>query len=902
MIDFNCRPPFPQPIPDDCPSFPQPCPPPACPPIPGCPPAPSVVEGQSLYEAVNSLTNRVNVCINTYNDVIAQCYKTLRNMEKAAEENGAYYGPHEVWVEAGYSAEASANYKIIHKACVDRNGEPIRIRLHLAYGNTTNSSIEQDLSSASKTLYADKIMIAQSVKSQAGTEGWYGNVFYNGAPLPSTVNTVTSKLYTMGFTRGGTMKVYSNSVEPEMMMKDEIVDAMGVSGVLIQNGAITEDSWQNTIPDYNSPISRVCMGQKRDTKEVIILTVGDLNAGDTSRMTSKQCAEILAGYGCDIAVELCEGYVSGEGTYPVGGSGAMDKGNLMYLPQTDGGQLTRMPTAYAFWYISRNCYYRNDYDRELAELIQNNAINSWLIYLNKINIDKNAEGLKEALAQIAQEIIDRENADKQLQANIDAEAEAREEADNQLQSNINAEATAREAADTQLQNNIDAEEAAREAADATLQNNINAEAKARQDADTALQTNINNVADRVTALENSVSSLQNQYNILSQTVTTQGGQITAVQNTIQAINESVAQIGTSVEQIRNDVTALDTKVNQAVVDVNTANQEITNIKNGTTVLPYIPITGSENVTGPIKINQTNGSVSIGSGTSSSSTINGSIVQLGNMNEGIFISAKTDNGAGGTGINISSENGTQQTIITGAGLNINGDTESSIKVAFGSNKSVTIINSGISGPTIKAYDGTTREISDLSNQYLNIQDEINNTRTRLQDDELIIGSNMDDDSTILTVNDTEFTYKGQDVMYNGAPADNMEFYNIVVGSGIPAGFSSAELRIAGNSKLSIITAVVTMNAGATAGVPYNIEFPMTDWTSAGPLSTFDYSGVYANITGQDQQDLIYWTAHWPDALNENSSGAQVLTLTFKHSLPLAHTIEFTVVTSRIIHPF
>lgn len=888
MIDFNCRPPFPQPIPDDCPSFPQPCPPPACPPIPGCPPAPSVVEGQSLYEAVNSLTNRVNVCINTYNDVIAQCYKTLRNMEKAAEENGAYYGPHEVWVEAGYSAEASANYKIIHKACVDRNGEPIRIRLHLAYGNTTNSSIEQDLSSASKTLYADKIMIAQSVKSQAGTEGWYGNVFYNGAPLPSTVNTVTSKLYTMGFTRGGTMKVYSNSVEPEMMMKDEIVDAMGVSGVLIQNGAITEDSWQNTIPDYNSPISRVCMGQKRDTKEVIILTVGDLNAGDTSRMTSKQCAEILAGYGCDIAVELCEGYVSGEGTYPVGGSGAMDKGNLMYLPQTDGGQLTRMPTAYAFWYISRNCYYRNDYDRELAELIQNNAINSWLIYLNKINIDKNAEGLKEALAQIAQEIIDRENADKQLQANIDAEAEAREAADTQLQNNIDAEEAAREAADTTLQNNINKEIQDRQNADTALetklQANIDAEAKARQDADTALQTSINNVADRVTALENSVSSLQNQYNILSQTVTTQGGQITAVQNTIQAINESVAEIGTSVEQIRNEVDTLDTKVTDLENTVN-------GITNGTTSLPYIPLTGSKNVTGPIVITNENEKTYLGSfDQGNGEVLTGSYMQLRNQYGTLTMGAGDP-----TALNL--QNPTGSIIITPPGINLEQSSQKYINIG---------INSSLSPANSVVMKNTNNEITidnTLQNTpYIQLQSASNGETNRFYASNSSISLGPTTDTKILEVSDTVFQYKGQNVMYNGAPADNMEFYNIAVGSGIPAGFSSAELRIAGNSKLSIITVVVTMNEGATASVPYNIEFPMTGWTSTGPLSTFDYSGVYANITGQNQQDLIYWTAHWPDALNENSSGAQVLTLTFKHSMTLAHTIEFTVVTNRIIHPF
>ena len=71
--------------------FPNFCPPPSRPPIPCNPPVPSVVQGTSLYEAVNNLTNRVNVCINTYNDVMRNCYETLHNLEKEAEENGAYY-------------------------------------------------------------------------------------------------------------------------------------------------------------------------------------------------------------------------------------------------------------------------------------------------------------------------------------------------------------------------------------------------------------------------------------------------------------------------------------------------------------------------------------------------------------------------------------------------------------------------------------------------------------------------------------------------------------------------------------------------------------------------------------------------------------------------------------------
>ena len=62
-------------------------------------------------------------------------------------------------------------------------------------------------------------------------------------------------------------------------------------------------------------------------------------------------------------------------------------------------------------------------------------------------------------AALAQELIDREDADNTLQSNIDDEASARESADNTLQSNINAEASTRENADNVLSSRVDALEA-----------------------------------------------------------------------------------------------------------------------------------------------------------------------------------------------------------------------------------------------------------------------------------------------------------------------------------------------------------------------------------------------------------------------------------------------------------
>ena len=426
----------------------KPCPPPPCGPkfppfcpedkphmgkpgFPGCgpmPPVPSVVTGMDLYEAMNNLNDRVNLCIHNYNAVMAEGYKTLHNMQRAAQENGAYYGPGEVWVEEGYYADESSTYHLVHKACVDRRGEPIRIQLHLAYGNTTNSKIEQKMFNASKVEFADKIVVALP----KGEDGWYGKAIWHGCPIQSAEK---PELYTVGFTKSGVMRVYNNGADIDQMLRDTVVDAMGCSGVLIQNGQITDASYRQHIPDAEKQTSRVCVGQNLATREVIFLTVGNENDVNRKGLTSMACAQILRQYGCDIAVELCEGV----------GSGAMDKGSLMYVPD-DGNE----PTAYAYWFISRKCFYKSDYERELAELVQNYGACIWQGFLNK-----------KAIAQVKQELADEiaraTEAERVLQENIDKETERATGEEQRIEGRLDDEIQRATDAERVLQENIDKE-------------------------------------------------------------------------------------------------------------------------------------------------------------------------------------------------------------------------------------------------------------------------------------------------------------------------------------------------------------------------------------------------------------------------------------------------------------
>ena len=636
----------PAPLPPDYPHF---IPGDYCkPPVPAMPPVPSVVEGESLYEAVNNCIDRVNVCMDTYNDVMAECYKTLHNLQRAAEENGAYYGPADVWTEEGYDADSSAKYFIIHKKHIDRRGQPIFMELGLAYDNATNSKIEQSIFSASKVKYADKILIAQPKTEK----GWYGKAIWHGAPIQSDP---AAALWTVGFTRGGFMRVYSNGTSVDTMLKDTVENAMGCAGVLIQDGAVTSEMYYNQIPDYDKQSSRVIMGQNIATGEVLILVTGHENDVNAKGMTSIAAANILLQRGATIAVELCEGE----------SAAACDKGQLMFTPESK-----TVPTAYCFWYITRRRFYKNDYERELAELMQNYGQCIWEGYLN-------GEKIQDIADDLAAEIDRAQNAENNLDAAIKAEQARAEAAEGQLNTKIEAETTRAEAAEKALDAKITAETERATAAEADLQEQITNEvnratakeddlqeqitaevtrAKAREDeiagdladevnratleenrlnglittetqrakdAEATLQTNIDNEQQ---AREDADTALGGRIDDLSSDVTQQitdfktevNGKLDSMESTINQMQTTVGSLTTQVNNLSQNVTNLSGAVSTMQNTVNTLqqnftslteavagiNDELDKIQSGDLDLPYLKRggdtgTGTFNFTGAV---------------------------------------------------------------------------------------------------------------------------------------------------------------------------------------------------------------------------------------------------------------------------------------------------------------
>lgn len=356
-----CCPPPPPPPPCGAP-YPLPCPPPMPKPMPCVPPAPSVCQGMDLYEAMNGLTDKVNTCIATYNDVMANSYQALRNLEHAAEANGAYYGECEVNTEQGYFADEGNTYCVTRKKVVDRFGEPIRMQLKLAYDNTTNSNLEQPIDDASM------IECAQVIAScEVGENGWVGNCFYKGAPLPSIES---GEGYCVAFTRNGTMRVYANAINQSQLLNDGVENSMSCVGRIIVDGEVKDE-----VGAAVAPI--VAMGQNTVTKEVFFVSAGSdanqVKQGLTDRgLSSKACADILKGYGCDIAVVLSTR----------DNAMLLDKGENAFVPST----LPNQVKAKAFWYITRKAHYKNDYDRQLAELIQNYGQLRYTALLNQLSI------------------------------------------------------------------------------------------------------------------------------------------------------------------------------------------------------------------------------------------------------------------------------------------------------------------------------------------------------------------------------------------------------------------------------------------------------------------------------------------------------------------------------------
>ena len=570
-----------KPVNPDCNCVPDPdCPVP--PPIPPIMPVPGVNPAQQMAYVVE----RVNDCIRRWNYIQSNCYQALNACVGACIANDVYYDRDEVKLEHGYDTNDMCEYAIVRVKCVDKANRPIRIRLALAYNNTTNSGVKQPIADASFVLNSNAIMTAVD----AGAANWEGVAMQNCNPIAATPD---GTKFVAGFNKHGVLQVFAGDTDVTVLCQNEMVDVIGNAIPVVLNGAVTEQAQALT-----TKASICAIGYISATGEKVMFNCGNVYAVGMQGVT---VANLLKDMGCTTAVI----------TSLTTDAKADNVGELLYMGQYQSNPAYgTVPKALAFWQVSKRPFdgWCSDFESEVADLVQmygqnNNEIGALRDRIEAIkDIADNAEDLAEKNADDIAEInteIDTINGHlSQIDEEIDSlntalaqEVSDRKAADQTLQSNIDAEKTAREQADTTLQSNIDTEASNRQAADQQLREAINTEAEARENSDNSLQT----------AIDTETSNRQKADQQLGTRIDTEVASRTSADATLQQnINQEAIDRANADLQITNNLKAEIAARETADASLE---QEINNIKDGTTPVPAeVPIASADRL-GGIKVGQ-----------------------------------------------------------------------------------------------------------------------------------------------------------------------------------------------------------------------------------------------------------------------------------------------------------
>lgn len=588
------------------------CPPHPCPPHPGyvIPPVkPLFVPGMSTQEQIAVLAGKVDEMCNLMCEYDKKVWGAYDEIVHACICNDAYYS--EIVTEVGYIPATSAKYTVVKIPFVDNANQPIRLQLGLAYNNTTNSGLHENVFDASERVLADKLFPATNIADE-----WTGNVYWKGAPLfanPGVISEARTndEIYTLGVLRNGFIKVYNKTATQADMNKDDVENAMGVIGVLINGGKKTPESYGYT----DGTTGMVGIGMNYDNQErFFILVDGTAATGvdSTGGCTADQLADLFAKLGCTVAVLLAHS----ESTC------GLDCGEMLNIPY-DTNHIPYVPQLNAFWYITKEEHYHNDYVREVADLMQKYGRSIWTGVINGKTLDAVRAELADVESQLAQEIQDRKDGDNALDEKITAlgtrvtnlynelvaadtalgkridkeiedrkqavadeatardeavkaEAQAREEADNelrqsdatindkitQLQQSISNETTAREQADAQLQRDITTEAETRKTADDaitealnTLKADYNA-FKTSTDTDLETKTNqINQILADISSVKKLIAGVQATQSEIDETLTTIQNALTTMEKSFENLKQTVANLQTSWETYKETMNA-----------------------------------------------------------------------------------------------------------------------------------------------------------------------------------------------------------------------------------------------------------------------------------------------------------------------------------------------------------
>lgn len=477
-----------------------PVPPPIMPVVP--PPVP----GFNPQAQMGAVIEKTNECINRWNYIQANCFKALNDCVGAAKTSPVYYDDCEVHLEQGYSSDDSSVYHIVRVNKFDKAGCPIRVKLGLAYDNSTNSNVRQSMHDYSFVKSANVIMTAVNPSQQ----GWNGPAMWRGMAIAGTPN---ADGYIAGFTAMGTLKVYKGTVESVNLCQDKIVDMIGGVTPIILDGEITEQAKALTTKKAITAI-----GYNSGCGQTILFNVG---ITENPGMQGITVANILKEMGCNTAVITAMQDATDEPSI-----------GMEFL-----GRWTDMPAKYndpqnvAFWYVSKRpeCGFKNDFETEIANLVQSTGYcaNGITELRDKV---KNAQETADKALSLAQD-----NANKiatiqgqitEIYSKIDA---------------LNTRLTKVESDITTIKGQIDT---------------INQQITTINQAISSIREEINNITEQIEGITSSITNLTNRVKTVEGKVTTIKGNISDIQGDITNIEGDITNINNALDDIKDGTTEL----------------------------------------------------------------------------------------------------------------------------------------------------------------------------------------------------------------------------------------------------------------------------------------------------------------------------------------------------------
>lgn len=488
---------------------PPPCEPEFCAipvPPPIMPVVPPPVPGFNPQAQMGAVIEKTNECIHRWNYIQANCFKALNDCVGAAKTSPVYYDDSEVHLEQGYSSDDSAVYHIVRVQKYDKAGCPIRVKLGLAYDNSTNSNVRQSMHDYSFVKSANVIMTAVN----PAQDGWNGPAMWRGMAIAGTPNT---EGYIAGFNALGTLKVYKGNVETTNLCQDKIVDMIGAVTPIILDSEITEQAKALTTKKAITAI-----GYNSGCGQTILFNVG---ITENPGMQGITVATILKEMGCNTAVITAMQDATDEPSI-----------GMEYLGRwTDAPAKYNEPQNVAFWYVSKRpeCGFKNDFETEIANLVQctGYCANGITELRDKV---ENAQETADKALSIAQD-----NANKiatiqgqitEIYSKIDA---------------LNTRLTKVEGDITTIKGQIDT---------------INQQITAINQAISSIREEISNITEQIAGITSSITNLTNRVQTVEGKVTTIEGNITDIQGDITNIEGDITNINNALDDIKWGTTEL----------------------------------------------------------------------------------------------------------------------------------------------------------------------------------------------------------------------------------------------------------------------------------------------------------------------------------------------------------